>query len=297
MNIPTKFQHIGIIGRQDSQQVIETVERIITYLTPLDHDIMLHHIVAKGVSNYQGAVGQRQDIAKKCDLVIVVGGDGSMLAAARVMATHGVPILGVNRGKLGFLTDISPDQVEEKLALVIAGDYAATHRFMLSAKVIRDGKEVARGSGLNDIVLHPGQSARMLSYDMGLDADALVSYRADGLIIATPTGSTAYALSAGGPIMHPSLDAIALVPMHPHNLTSRPIVVGAETVITVTLGEDNQTQPILSFDGQVQVNCQQGDTIMVQKHLAKLCVLHPSGYSFYERCRSKLGWHVGTTNH
>ncbi len=292
----SQFQTIGIIGRLHSTTVVETVERLIGYLQPRGHDIVLHHATAATMPAYDGPVGRRQDIGANCDLAIVVGGDGSMLAAAREMAVHDVPMLGINRGKLGFLTDISPDDVEDSIAQVLAGEYETTSRFMLSAFVMRNGEEVARGSGLNDIVLHPGQSARMLAYDLAIDGRPVFADRADGLIIATPTGSTAYALSAGGPIMHPSLDAIALVPMHPHNLSSRPIVVSADSELVLHIGEDNQTQPVLSFDGQVHVEIEHGDTILIQRHLARLQVLHPRGHYFYERCRSKLGWHARTTD-
>ncbi|MCP4789839.1 MAG: NAD(+) kinase [Gammaproteobacteria bacterium] len=291
----TMYHSIGIIGRLHSQTVIETVTRIIKFLRPRGHEIVVHHAVANNIDNYQGRTGRRRDIGEQCDLAIVVGGDGSMLAAARVLAIHDVPVIGVNRGKLGFLTDISPEEVEDCLAQVLSGKYEASSRFMLSAKVMRDGQEVARGSGLNDIVLHPGQSARMLTYDLLIDKRPVYADRADGVIIATPTGSTAYALSAGGPIMHPGLDAIALVPMHPHNLSSRPLVVSADAELALHLGQDNQTQPVLSIDGQVHITLEHGDTILVQRHLARLKVLHPIGHHFYERCRSKLGWHAHAT--
>jgi NAD+ kinase len=236
--------------------------------------------------------GDRHFLGQQCDLVIVVGGDGSMLSAARVMATYGVAVIGINRGKLGFLTDIAPDQVEASLEAVLAGRFETSNRFMLSAHVLRNGEEVGRGSGLNDIVLHPGKSARMLAYDLSIDGTAVYFDRADGLIIATPTGSTAYALSAGGPIMHPGLDAIALVPMNPHNLSSRPLVVAADAELEILIGEDNSTQPIISCDGQVHIVCEPGDRVHIQRHEAQLKVLHPLGHHFYDRCRSKLGWHA-----
>lgn len=235
--------------------------------------------------------GDRHFLGQHCDLAIVVGGDGSMLSAARVMATYGVPVIGINRGKLGFLTDIAPDNVEASLIDVLDGQYESSNRFMLSAHVMRNGEEIGRGSGLNDIVLHPGESARMLAYDLSIDGTPVYFDRADGLIIATPTGSTAYALSAGGPIMHPGLDAIALVPMNPHNLSSRPLVVAADAELEILIGDDNRTAPIISCDGQVHIVCESGDRVRIQRHEARLKVLHPLGHHFYERCRSKLGWH------
>ncbi len=291
----TQFKQIGLIGRLHSQAVVETLQGVIACLNGFDCGVWVDERIATSLdtnkligSDY--SVGDRHSLGKNCDLVIVVGGDGSMLSAARIMATYGVPVIGINRGKLGFLTDIAPANVDDSLEAVLQGQFEITNRFMLSAHVFRGGKEIGRGSGLNDVVLHPGQSARMLSYDLAIDNKEVYFDRADGLIIATPTGSTAYALSAGGPIMHPGLDAIALVPMNPHNLSSRPLVVGADAELAIVIGEDYNSQPVISCDGQVHIVCEPGDKVLIQRHEARLKVLHPVGHHFYERCRSKLGW-------
>jgi|TARA_B100000787_G_scaffold56976_1_gene41433 NAD+ kinase len=293
----TQFKQVGLIGRLHSPAVIETLHRVIKCLNQSQCDVWVDERIVDSLNKEQLAsatygTGDRHFLGQQCDLVIVVGGDGSMLSAARVMATYGVAVIGINRGKLGFLTDIAPDQVEVSLEAVLAGSFETSNRFMLSAHVLRNGEEVGRGSGLNDIVLHPGKSARMLAYDLSIDGTAVYFDRADGLIIATPTGSTAYALSAGGPIMHPGLDAIALVPMNPHNLSSRPLVVAANAELEILIGEDNSTQPIISCDGQVHIVCEPGDRVHIQRHEAQLKVLHPLGHHFYDRCRSKLGWHA-----
>ena len=293
----TQFKQVGLIGRLHSPAVIETLHRVIKCLNQSQCDVWVDERIVGSLNKEQLAsatygTGDRHFLGQQCDLVIVVGGDGSMLSAARVMATYGVAVIGINRGKLGFLTDIAPDQVEVSLEAVLAGSFEISNRFMLSAHVLRNGEEVGRGSGLNDIVLHPGKSARMLAYDLSIDGTAVYFDRADGLIIATPTGSTAYALSAGGPIMHPGLDAIALVPMNPHNLSSRPLVVAANAELEILIGEDNSTQPIISCDGQVHIVCEPGDRVHIQRHEAQLKVLHPLGHHFYDRCRSKLGWHA-----
>ena len=293
----TQFKQVGLIGRLHSPAVIETLHRVIKCLNRCQCDVWVDERIVDSLNKEQLAsatygTGDRHFLGQRCDLVIVVGGDGSMLSAARVMATYGVAVIGINRGKLGFLTDIAPDQVEGSLEAVLAGSFETSNRFMLSAHVLRNGEEVGRGSGLNDIVLHPGKSARMLAYDLSIDGTAVYFDRADGLIIATPTGSTAYALSAGGPIMHPGLDAIALVPMNPHNLSSRPLVVTANAELEILIGEDNSTQPIISCDGQVHIVCEPGDRVHIQRHEAQLKVLHPLGHHFYDRCRSKLGWHA-----
>ncbi len=293
----TQFKQVGLIGRLHSPAVIETLHRVIKCLNQSQCDVWVDERIVGSLNKEQLAsatygTGDRHFLGQQCDLVIVVGGDGSMLSAARIMATYGVAVIGINRGKLGFLTDIAPDQVEVSLEAVLAGSFEISNRFMLSAHVLRNGEEVGRGSGLNDIVLHPGKSARMLAYDLSIDGTAVYFDRADGLIIATPTGSTAYALSAGGPIMHPGLDAIALVPMNPHNLSSRPLVVAANAELEILIGEDNSTQPIISCDGQVHIVCEPGDRVHIQRHEAQLKVLHPLGHHFYDRCRSKLGWHA-----
>lgn len=293
----TQFKQMGLIGRLHSPAVIETLHRVIKCLNRCQCDVWVDERIVGSLNKEQLAsatygTGDRHFLGQQCDLVIVVGGDGSMLSAARIMATYGVAVIGINRGKLGFLTDIAPDQVEVSLEAVLAGSFETSNRFMLSAHVLRNGEEVGRGSGLNDIVLHPGKSARMLAYDLSIDGTAVYFDRADGLIIATPTGSTAYALSAGGPIMHPGLDAIALVPMNPHNLSSRPLVVAANAELEILIGEDNSTQPIISCDGQVHIVCEPGDRVHIQRHEAQLKVLHPLGHHFYDRCRSKLGWHA-----
>lgn len=293
----TQFQQVGLIGRLHSPAVIDTLNRVIKCLNGCQRNVWVDERIADSLDATKlpkaiYGTGDRHFLGKRCDLIIVVGGDGSMLSAARVMATYGLPVIGINRGKLGFLTDIAPDQVEASLEAVLDGQFKTSNRFMLSAHVLRNGEEIGRGSGLNDIVLHPGQSARMLAYDLSINGTAVYSDRADGLIIATPTGSTAYALSAGGPIMHPGLDAIALVPMNPHNLSSRPLVVAADAELEILIGQNNNNQPIISCDGQVHIVCKPGDKVHIQRHEARLKVLHPLGHHFYERCRSKLGWHA-----
>ena len=293
----TQFKHVGLIGRLNSPAVIETLHRVIKCLNSCHRQVWVDDRIAGSLdagkllpATY--GTGDRHFLGNHCDLVIVVGGDGSMLSAARIMATYGVAVIGINRGKLGFLTDIAPDQVETSLEAVLNGYFETSHRFMLSAHVLRNGYEIGRGSGLNDVVLHPGQSARMLAYDLSIDGKAVYFDRADGLIVATPTGSTAYALSAGGPIMHPGLDAISLVPMNPHNLSSRPLVVAADAQLEILIGEDNSNQPTISCDGQVHIVCEPGDRVHIQRHETRLKVLQPLGHHFYERCRSKLGWHA-----
>jgi NAD+ kinase len=225
-----------------------------------------------------------------CDLVIVVGGDGSLLGAARALSPSHVPVLGVNRGNLGFLTDISPADIEEKVAEVLEGKYTVESRFLLDLVVKRAGEPIGEGTALNDIVLHPGKATRMIQFELYIEGQFVYTQRSDGLIVATPTGSTAYSLSGGGPIMSPKLDALVLVPMFPHTLSSRPIVVDGNSELKLVISDNNKTYPTVSCDGQLSFSLAPGDVITIHKKPHKLKLLHPLNYDFYRTCREKLGW-------
>ena len=223
-------------------------------------------------------------------MAIVVGGDGSLLGASRALANFGTPVLGINRGTLGFLTDIRPSEAIEKVGQALLGQFTEEKRWLNSVEVIRDEQIIAQATALNDVVLHKGQSARMLGFDLCIDDQFVYSSRSDGLIVSTPTGSTAYALSAGGPIMHPKLNALVLVPMFPHTLNARPIVVPAGCVVSVTVTEKHQALPQVSCDGQTHISLLLGDRVLIRQSEEHLTLLHPPGYSYYEVCRSKLQW-------
>ena len=224
------------------------------------------------------------------DLVVVVGGDGSILGYGRALSADSTPVVGVNRGGLGFLAAISPDQIEEKFAEILAGDYLVEEHFLIQAEVVRAGEAVACQTALNDVVLDTGRSARMLEFELWIDDAYVYNQKSDGLIIATPTGSTAYSLSAGGPIMHPSLDALVIVPMFPHTLTSRPLVVPSDKTLRVKLLESVDDEPQVSCDSQVHVPLVSGDELVVQRLAEPLRLLYPREHNFYEACRSKLDW-------
>jgi NAD+ kinase len=235
-------------------------------------------------------LGSRDEIGQHSDLVIVAGGDGSLLSAARTMAKYDTSVLGVNRGRLGFLTDITPDQIAEQIPRVLDGDYVTESRFLLDAHVERDGEIVAKADALNDVVVNSGTSAQMIEIELTVDNAFVYRQRADGLIVSTPTGSTAYSLSGGGPIMHPSLDAIVLVPMFPHALSSRPIVVDGNSEIRVDILQRNRIHPPVTCDGQVNMTARPGDSVVIRKKPHVLSLLHPVGHSFYASCRDKLRW-------
>ena len=285
----TRFKKIGIFGRLEGDTIVETLSRLISLLdrqgceTRVEHALTI--VAGKGV-----AAATREEIAAGSDLIIVIGGDGTLLGAARDVAASGKPVLGINRGRLGFLTDIKPRELEERVIEVLNGDYVEETRNLIQVKLLRQDQEITRSVAMNDIVLHPGQSIRMIEFELTIDSQFVYSQRSDGLIVSTPTGSTAYALSAGGPIMHPRLNALVLVPMFPHTLTSRPLVVDGDREIRIRIGNNNDLLPQVSCDAQSHFDTRQGDELLITKLPHSLQLLHPSQYNYYETCRTKLGW-------
>ncbi len=284
------FKHIGLIGRPGHAGVVETLARLIAFLQSRQLAIVLEQSTAELLPPTTLPIYTRTDLGAACDLVVVVGGDGSMLNAARVLVDHDVPVLGINRGRLGFLTDIRPDDIEDTLSAVLDGRYHEESRFMLEFEAARDGNLLPGGTALNDVVLHPGTAAQMIEFELFIAGQFVNSQQSDGLIVATPTGSTAYSLSAGGPIMHPSLNALVLVPMYPHTLSSRPLVVDADNEIRLRMVKQRAISPVISCDGAVRFHTEPGDEIIIRKKAQPLRLIHPLDYSYYEVCRSKLGW-------
>ena len=286
----TEFNRIGLVGRPEHSGVITSLNRLIPYLQSRELVVVLDHDTASLIDDSTVEVGTRMQLSASCDLVIVVGGDGSMLNVAKYVASEGVPVIGINRGKLGFLTDILPDEIEAQIDEVLAGNYSVEKRFLLDV-MVNDGNERQQlGSALNDVVLHPGKAAQMIEFELFVNDKFVYSQESDGLIVATPTGSTAYSLSAGGPIMHPDLNAVVLVPMYPHSLNSRPIVIDGDCEIRLVVAAKESLQPQVSCDGDVRYTASAGDEILVTKNLVPLQLIHPPNHSFYQACRSKLGW-------
>jgi NAD+ kinase len=286
----TGFKRIGLVGRPDHSGVVDSLQRLLTLLAAKELTVVLDDITAGLIDSSGQQVCKREELSSHCDLVIVVGGDGSMLNVAKYVAADQVPVIGINRGRLGFLTDISPDDLEARVEDVLSGKYSVESRFLLDVAIKRkDGLEIL-GCALNDVVLHPGQAAQMIEFELFVDDKFVYSQESDGLIVATPTGSTAYSLSAGGPIMHPDLNAVVLVPMYPHSLNSRPIVVDGDSEIRLVVAAKGSLQPQLSCDGEVRYTASAGDEIVVTKKDVALQLVHPLDHSFYQACRSKLGW-------
>lgn len=289
------FSTIGLIGHLNNERAVYSIKRLIKFLQQAQKQFVLETRTAELITDVQLRKKAHQvvdidELGEICDLVIVIGGDGSLLRGARALAKFNVPLLGVNRGRLGFLTDITPEEIEAKVGEVLAGQYNTDPRFLLDMNVIRDGAVIATGDALNDVVLHPGQFIHMLEYELYIDDIFVTSQRSDGMIVSTPTGSTAYALSGGGPIMHPKLDAVVLVPMNPHTLSSRPIVVSGNSAIKIVVGSHDSALPLVTCDGQTHAEVSAGDEIHIQKKSDSVQLIHPLNHNFYERCRSKLGW-------
>ncbi|BCD98442.1 NAD(+) kinase [Marinagarivorans cellulosilyticus] len=286
----SEFSCVGLIGRLGSEAVAYSLKRLVAFLNERNVKILLDNETGAVVPDASVTRVRREQLPSLCDLVIVVGGDGSLLGSARLMAGTGVPLLGINRGRLGFLTDISPEDIELKVGEVLDGSYEREQRFLLQATVSRNQQVIGQSLALNDVVLHPGQFIRMIDFELYIDETFVYRQSSDGLIISTPTGSTAYALSGGGPIMHPSLDALVLVPMNPHTLSSRPIVVSGGSDIRLVVGEQRDVHPHVTCDGQVHIVTQTGDEVAITKSPDCIDLIHPKGHRFYQVCRSKLGW-------
>ncbi|MFC3700368.1 NAD(+) kinase [Reinekea marina] len=285
-----QFTKVGIFGRLDSQSVEKSITKLMQLLQDLNKECQIEHSIANVLTKVQGKAASRQDIGEWADLIIVVGGDGTFLSAARDVAQFEVPMLGVNRGRLGFLTDIMPSQMDRQVRDVFKGEFNTEDRFLLLAQIIRNGKVVGENCALNDVVLHPGKSIRMIEFDLEINGQFVYNQRSDGLIVSTPTGSTAYAMSAGGPLMHPSMDALILVPMFPHSLNNRPLVVGAESNLTIKVDHYNDTPPHVSLDAQNHLTMEQGDELRITKYPKTLTLIHPTEHNYYDICRNKLGW-------
>jgi NAD+ kinase len=289
-NMPTSFHQIGVVGRAQQEGLAPVLGQLLSLLRDRGVEIFVENSLGDIAPDYGQHLASTDEIGQQADLIIVVGGDGSLLGAARTLAQYDTPVLGVNRGRLGFLTDITPDLISEQVPAVLDGSYEQESRFLLDARLQRDGAIVGASDALNDVVVNSGTSAQMIEYELYIDDIFVYRQRADGLIVSTPTGSTAYSLSGGGPIMHPTLDAVVLVPMYPHALSSRPIVVDGNSEIRIDILERNTIHPPVTSDGQVHMTAKPGDSVHITKKPHHLILLHPLGHSFYASCRDKLRW-------
>jgi NAD+ kinase len=282
------FQNVALIGKYKAPEIAEPLLRLAAFLSSRGLRVVVDNLTAEHIPGSDYQVMTLEQMTGSVDLAIVIGGDGTMLNIARTLSPHHIPLIGVNQGRLGFLTDLSMDSMQESIAAMLDGQYVAEQRLLLSAKVLRDGVEVFGGLAFNEIVVHRSQISSMVEFEVRIDGEYLYNQRADGLIVATPTGSTAYALSAGGPILHPGLDVLELVPVCPHSLSNRPIVVKSSSLIEILMHRTGDIR--VRFDSHTTYDLQLHDTIVVTRHPEPASLLHPEGFSYYHTLREKLLW-------
>ena len=286
--MPQQFKTIGLVGKLDYPGVRTPLARIIHFLQQRKAQVVVAERTAEHLQPGICAVGSMDDIGRQCDLVVALGGDGTMLAAGRQLASYRVPITGINLGRLGFLTDIPADVMENVLGAMLDGAYTEEERLMLSAVVVRKREKIFRTIAVNDVVISRGALNSMIEFEVYVDGQFVYNLRSDGLIICTPTGSTAYSLSSGGPILHPSLGAVALVPIAPHTLSNRPIALPKSATVTVVMVRGHD--PRVNFDVQSHFDLQTGDKVEVKSNRHPMRLLHPEGYSYFAMLREKLHW-------
>lgn len=286
-----RFRAVGVIAKRRDPH-LATTAAVCDTLNHLGCEVLLEANPALG-SQFPHALHSREALAGRCDLVVVVGGDGTLLDAGRALAPAGLPIVGVNQGRLGFMADVNPEALGAGLASIVAGEAVIEERLMLVASICRGTLCVSTGLAVNDVVIRNQATIRMLEYETWMDEEFISAHRADGLIVATPTGSTAYALSGGGPLIHPSMSAIALVPICPHTLSDRPIVVGGESVIRVVVRPEGETRAMVTIDGQAVLELCEEDSVEVRRAPHPLRLIHPPGHSHFRILRNKLRWGSG----
>ncbi len=284
------FSKIGLITNSGVRAVGQTLNELLGYFSNKNLDIVLDRCCADLIDTNGYEVVAKTELGKHCDLAIAIGGDGTMLMAAHLLCEDEVPLLGINMGHVGFLSDIPADAIKTNLDLVLAGNYVEDVRFLLRGQVFRNDKCIAEDYALNDIIIQKWNIAKLVELDTFIDGAFVHTHRSDGLIIATPTGSTAYALSGGGPVVHPSLDALILVPICPHSLTNRPIVVNGDSYIEIVVGTRKIDQARLTFDGNVVQELAPIDRIKINKKNKKIRLIHPSGHDQFHILREKLHW-------
>lgn len=288
--VHTQFKKIALIGKYMNQSALQLMQGdladLAQHLSAKNLDVWIESNTAHHAQLTQYKTISLDEIGKTADLAIVMGGDGTMLSVARSLIEADVPLVGINRGRFGFLTDLRAEHMLVEIDSILAGDFIKDTRMLLSTEVMRSGELIYTSYALNDVVVKSG--LRLIELEVDIDDKFVYKQRSDGLILSTPTGTTAYALSAGGPILHANLDAISLVPICPHTLSNRPIAVNSSSKIEVTLVQFDEAQ--LSFDGQFQVTLQVGDKIIVRRAEKTISLLHPTDYCYFDMLRNKLNW-------
>ena len=291
IRMATRFHHAAVVGKYQARGIRTLLDDIAQFLVGLGLEVSLEASTAQntGITGYDALTPA--EMGRHCDLAVVVGGDGTMLGIARELARHDLPLVGINQGRLGFITDVPLEHYREALAPIVAGDYEEEQRAMLAGEVWRDGRRFFDALSMNEVVVSRGATASMVELRIDVGGEFVANLRADGLIIASPTGSTAYALSAGGPILHPGISGMLLVPIASHTLSNRPIVLpdAAEIHVTIVAGRDASA----NFDMQSLASLLHGDEVRVRRSAHRVRFLHPRGWSYYATLRRKLRWYEG----
>lgn len=287
----SRFKHVALVGKYHAVGSRDALERIAHFLHDMGCEVAIERETAlnTGLTHYHAL--DTAGIGAECDLALVMGGDGTMLGIGRQLARYGVPVVGINQGRLGFITDIPFANFEHHLSPILRGEYEEDHRALMHASVWRDSHCIFETVAMNDVVVNRGSAPSMIELRVEVDGRFVSNQRADGLIISTPTGSTAYALSAGGSLLHPAIDGWIMAPIAPHTLSNRPIVLPASGEITLELvtGRDASA----NFDMQTFTSLLRGDRITVRRAPFRLCLLHPRGWSYFDTLRRKLHWNEG----
>lgn len=285
-----KIKTVGLFGKYGDDVVGDDIVVLARFLKKENYAVVIEQTSAEFIAADVAPTKAIDEIGQHIDLAVVIGGDGTLLHTARKLADSEVPLVGINLGRLGFLTDIPADHMLDEISKILGGEFETEERFMLNAEIMRAGKIVHSSCALNDVIIGKGELSRMIELEIFDDGEFVHSMRGDGIIVATPTGSTAYAMSAGGPILHPELAAITLVPICPHTLSNRPIVVGADSVIEVAVEGVNEQRTYATFDGQENYALEQHDRVYIRRAEKPVHLLHPAGRSHYGVLRAKLHW-------
>ena len=284
------FRIIGIVAKPNAKRVGPTLRNLFDHLARRGFRILLDPSCRDIIEAPSDAIRTPETLGRECDVVIAVGGDGTLLNAARAVAPFGTPVIGINLGRIGFLVDISPDHALSKLDEILSGHFLAEERLMLQTRIQRDGQIIHQELAVNEVVVHRWITPSMIEIITRIDGRFLNAQRADGLIISTPTGSTAYALSGGGPILYPNLDVIELVPINPHTLTNRPIVIASDSKVEIAFATTGEMRAEVTCDTVSIPEVLTDDRILIRKAEKSFKLLHPVDYDFFEILRAKLNW-------
>ena len=282
------FGTVGLIGKYKSPEIAEPLLKLADFLVKRGVKVLIDRLTASHIGENKYPVLVLEEIGRQADLAIVLGGDGTMLNIARTFAPCAVALVGVNQGRLGFLTDISIDTMFETIGTILDGKYVTEERMLLEAEVFSGEQRVFKVLAFNDVVISKGIQGSLIELEVRIDGQFLYTVRADGLIVASPTGSTAYALSSGGPIVHPSLSVMALVPICPHTFSSRPIVISSDSVVEIIINSAADAR--VHFDSHSRFDLHEKDHVVVRRYGHTIRLLHPVGHNYYNMLREKLHW-------